>query len=214
MSANHSEPTRRFQGANRFALPPQRGASSPRLYNPRVLRLTCLLIAAALAAPALQARELPKPLAQALRAAAIPQANVAIVVHELGARNPALSHNAAVPMNPASAMKLVTTLLVAILAGWMTTEIGRQPWIVQGLMRTSEGVSAHDASQVGFTLALFVVVYLVVFGAGTVYMLRLMGGGPRPGEGAEAMPGGPGTQRQQMRPMSAAAGAADAVPGE
>ncbi len=104
--------------------------------------------------------------------------------------------------------------LVAILAGWMTTEIGRQPWIVHGLMRTSEGVSAHDAAQVGFTLAVFVVVYLVVFGAGTVYMLRLMGGGPRPGEGAEAMPGGPGTQRQQMRPMSAAPGAAGAAGGE
>ena len=104
--------------------------------------------------------------------------------------------------------------LVAILAGWFTTEIGRQPWIVYGLMRTSEGVSAHEASQVGFTLALFVVVYLVVFGAGTLYMLRLMGTGPRPGEGAEAMPGGPGMQRQQMRPMSAAPGAPGSIAGE
>jgi cytochrome d ubiquinol oxidase subunit I len=101
--------------------------------------------------------------------------------------------------------------LVAILAGWMTTEIGRQPWIVYGLMRTSEGVSAHDASQVGLTLAIFVVVYFIVFGAGTVYMLRLMAGGPRPGEGEEAIPG---TQRQQMRPMSAAPGAPGAASGE
>ncbi len=94
--------------------------------------------------------------------------------------------------------------LVAILAGWFTTEIGRQPWIIHGLMRTADAVSPHSAGQVGLTLALFVVVYLVVFGAGTVFLLRLIGAGPHEGEGDEPVPGGPGQHRQQMRPMSAA----------
>src|SRR5690606_1594535 len=49
--------------------------------------------------------------------------------------------------------------LIAILAGWFTTEIGRQPWIIYGLMRTSEGVSSHSAEQLGLTLALFVLIY-------------------------------------------------------
>jgi D-alanyl-D-alanine carboxypeptidase/D-alanyl-D-alanine-endopeptidase (penicillin-binding protein 4) len=83
-----------------------------------VSRLTWLfLLAAALAAPAAQARDLPKPLAQALRAASVPQANVAIVVQELGARRPSLSHNAERAMNPASAMKLITTFAALELLG-------------------------------------------------------------------------------------------------
>jgi cytochrome bd ubiquinol oxidase subunit I len=94
--------------------------------------------------------------------------------------------------------------LIAILAGWFTTEIGRQPWIIHGLMRTADAVSAHGAGQVGFTLALFVVVYLVIFGAGTVFILRLIREGPHVGEGDEPLPGGPGRHRQQMRPISAA----------
>ena len=99
--------------------------------------------------------------------------------------------------------------LVAILAGWFTTEIGRQPWIIHGLMRTADAVSAHSAVQVGFTLALFVLVYFVVFGAGTVYILRIIAGGPRLDEGAELSLGGPGQRHQQMRPMSAAPDAGD-----
>lgn len=102
----------------------------------------------------------------------------------------------AVAMGPAG--------LVAILAGWFTTEVGRQPWVIYGVMRTSEGVSAHDASQVGFTLALFVVVYFAVFGAGTVYLLRILGKGPEIGEARDAPQGGPGQQRTPMRPLSAA----------
>lgn len=102
----------------------------------------------------------------------------------------------AVAMGPAG--------LVAILAGWFTTEVGRQPWVIYGVMRTAEGVSAHDAAQVGFTLALFVVVYLAVFGAGTIYLLRILGKGPEIGEASDAPQGGPGQQRTPMRPLSAA----------
>ncbi|RYZ07307.1 MAG: cytochrome ubiquinol oxidase subunit I, partial [Comamonadaceae bacterium] len=94
--------------------------------------------------------------------------------------------------------------LLAILCGWFTTEIGRQPWIVYGIMRTADGVSAHDAGQVGFTLALFVVVYIVVFGAGTLYLLRMIGKGPEVNESADPPDGGPGRMRQPMRPLSAA----------
>ncbi len=99
--------------------------------------------------------------------------------------------------------------LIAILAGWFTTEIGRQPWIVYGLMRTADGVSAHGLGEVGFTLALFVVVYIIVFGVGTLYLLRIIGVGPSSDEGSAQMPGGPGQHRQQMRPLSAATGPQD-----
>lgn len=101
--------------------------------------------------------------------------------------------------------------LVAILAGWYTTEIGRQPWIVYGLMRTADAVSPqHSTAQVGFTLALFVLVYLVVFGAGTIYGLRLLAKGPACEEGNFPVHGGPGEPRQPMRPLSAAMEGVDA----
>ncbi len=51
---------------------------------------------------------------------------------------------------------------IAVLAGWVTTEAGRQPWTVQGLMRTSESVSALSGIEVLFTLTMFVAVYSVL----------------------------------------------------
>lgn len=94
--------------------------------------------------------------------------------------------------------------LVAILAGWITTEVGRQPWLVYGVMRTADGVTPHGALEVAITLALFVVVYFVLFGAGIAYILRLIRVGPIPGEGATALEGGPGETRTPSRPFSAA----------
>lgn len=108
------------------------------------------------------------------------------------------------------ALALSPAGLAAILAGWYTTEIGRQPWIVYGLMRTAEAASPqHSASQVGFTLALFVLVYFVVFGAGTAYGLRLIAKGPSTNEGDLPAHGGPGESRQPMRPLSAASDGID-----
>ena len=94
--------------------------------------------------------------------------------------------------------------LIALLAGWMTTEIGRQPWIIHGVMRTADAVSAHSATQLGISLALFVVVYFAVFGAGTVYMLRLIRKGPVVDEALHPVEGGPGQSRSPARPLSAA----------
>ena len=67
---------------------------------------------------------------------------------------------------------------LAMLAGWFTTEVGRQPWVVYGIMRTKDALSPVSAEQVGLTLIIFVVVYCVVFGVGIFYMLRLMHRGP------------------------------------
>lgn len=93
--------------------------------------------------------------------------------------------------------------ILAILAGWYTTEIGRQPWIIQGLMRTADASSGHSFAQMSLTLALFVVVYFALFGAGIGYMLRLVRKGPVTDEGREITPGGPGQPRTPSRPLSA-----------
>jgi cytochrome d ubiquinol oxidase subunit I len=63
---------------------------------------------------------------------------------------------------------------VAVLAGWVTTEVGRQPFTVYGLLRTADSVSPIAAPAVGASLIAFVVVYFIVFGAGIFYLLRMM----------------------------------------
>lgn len=72
--------------------------------------------------------------------------------------------------------------IVAMLAGWYTTEIGRQPWIVYGLMRTADAVTKHSVTELSISLTLFIVIYLLVFGAGVIYLLRLLRIGPKPNE--------------------------------
>lgn len=63
---------------------------------------------------------------------------------------------------------------VAVLAGWITTEVGRQPYTVYGLLRTSDSLSPIDAPAVAASLIAFIVVYFAVFGVGTFYLLRMM----------------------------------------
>ncbi|CAN5361051.1 cyanide-insensitive cytochrome bd quinol oxidase subunit I [soil metagenome] len=94
--------------------------------------------------------------------------------------------------------------VIAILAGWFTTEIGRQPWVVYGLLRTADAVSAHGVTQLSITLGLFVLIYFAVFGTGIGYLMRLIRVGPVPHEGDAPKHGGPGQERQPMRPLSAA----------
>jgi len=67
---------------------------------------------------------------------------------------------------------------VAVLAGWVTTEAGRQPYTVYGLLRTSQSASPLEAPAVAASLAAFAVVYFAVFGAGLFYILRLMNHAP------------------------------------
>ena len=63
---------------------------------------------------------------------------------------------------------------VAIIAGWVTTEVGRQPYLVYGLLRTSESMSPLGAPAVATSLLAFVLIYFAVFGVGIWYILRLM----------------------------------------
>ncbi|MNZ14202.1 Cytochrome bd-I ubiquinol oxidase subunit 1 [compost metagenome] len=69
--------------------------------------------------------------------------------------------------------------LIALLAGWFTTEVGRQPWVVYGLLRTAHAASEHSVVQLSVTLAIFVAVYFALFGAGIGYMLNLVRKGPQ-----------------------------------
>jgi cytochrome d ubiquinol oxidase subunit I len=68
---------------------------------------------------------------------------------------------------------------IAILAGWVTTESGRQPWIAYGILRTSEALSPVSATMVALSLAAFVLVYGVVFSIGVYYINRLINRGPQ-----------------------------------
>ncbi|TVP09291.1 cytochrome ubiquinol oxidase subunit I [Shewanella sp. KCT] len=69
--------------------------------------------------------------------------------------------------------------LIAILAGWFTTEVGRQPWVVYGLMKTKDAVSGHSDLQMSISLICFLIVYSMVFGFGYFYMMRQMKQGPQ-----------------------------------
>lgn len=95
---------------------------------------------------------------------------------------------------------------IAILSGWFVTEQGRQPWLIQGLMRTADGVSPVPAASVASTLALFVLIYGVIFAMGIYYINRLINRGLM-GEAIEAAGGVP------SRPISAAEEAAREATG-
>ena len=71
---------------------------------------------------------------------------------------------------------------VAVLAGWATTEVGRQPFTVFGLLRTADSASPLEAPAVAASLIAFVIVYFAVFGVGTWFIIKLMGHEPHPGE--------------------------------
>jgi cytochrome d ubiquinol oxidase subunit I len=83
-------------------------------------------------------------------------------------------HRLALVMGPAG--------FVAVICGWVTTEVGRQPWVVYGLLRTRDAVSPIAAAGVTGSLIAFVIVYFSVFAAGTWYILKLMAHAPAAGE--------------------------------
>jgi cytochrome d ubiquinol oxidase subunit I len=71
---------------------------------------------------------------------------------------------------------------IALLSGWVVTEVGRQPYTVYGLLRTTDSVSPIGLPGVATSLAAFAIVYLIVFGAGFLFMFRLMRKAPTVGE--------------------------------
>jgi cytochrome d ubiquinol oxidase subunit I len=68
---------------------------------------------------------------------------------------------------------------VAVIAGWVVTETGRQPWVVQGILRTADATSPVPSATIAGTLALFVIAYGIVFWFGIYYINRLIAQGPR-----------------------------------
>jgi cytochrome d ubiquinol oxidase subunit I len=81
-------------------------------------------------------------------------------------------------------MALTPSGFIAVLAGWFVTEIGRQPYIVYGVMRTAEAVSPVAATNIVISLLAFIAAYTFIFGAGSYYVLRLIAKGPSPPETA------------------------------
>jgi len=77
---------------------------------------------------------------------------------------------AAVAMGPAG--------FIAVISGWIVAEVGRQPYVVYGVLRTADAVSPVGAGQVSASLLAFMVIYAVIFSVGVLYILRLIGEGP------------------------------------
>lgn len=71
-------------------------------------------------------------------------------------------------------MALTPAGFIALLAGWFVTEIGRQPWVAYGVIRTSDAVSPVLGEHVAMSLLAFIIVYTLLFGAATYYILKLI----------------------------------------
>jgi cytochrome d ubiquinol oxidase subunit I len=91
-------------------------------------------------------------------------------------------HRAAIVLSPAG--------FIAVLAGWTTTEVGRQPYTVYGLLTTAQSVSPIAPAGVGASLTGFVIVYFCIFGSALFYCLRLMAKPPELAE-PDLQPGVP-----------------------
>jgi cytochrome d ubiquinol oxidase subunit I len=94
---------------------------------------------------------------------------------------------------------------VAVLAGWVTTEVGRQPWTVYGLMRTADSVSPSlTGANVLVSFIGYIAVYLVVFPAGLIIMSRILRRGPEASEPFEPVESG--RPAEPVRALTAAVG--------
>jgi cytochrome bd ubiquinol oxidase subunit I len=93
---------------------------------------------------------------------------------------------------------------VAVIAGWITTEVGRQPWVVYGLMRTADAVTPSlSVGDVAASLAVYVVAYLVVYPVTLYYLIAMVRAGPVTDERSAL----PIQGLQRVLPARAAAGA-------
>jgi cytochrome d ubiquinol oxidase subunit I len=81
---------------------------------------------------------------------------------------------------------------IAVIAGWIAAEVGRQPYAVYGLLRTADAVSPVGTAQVAISLLVFMIVYAIVFTTGVIYMARIAVSGftDEPAE-AKRAPGAP-----------------------
>jgi cytochrome d ubiquinol oxidase subunit I len=82
---------------------------------------------------------------------------------------------------------------IAVISGWTLAEVGRQPYVVYGVLRTADAVAPVEAGQVAFSLLAFIVTYAIVFTAGAIYILRLMHKGPDSDEPAPTQIEPPGS---------------------
>jgi cytochrome d ubiquinol oxidase subunit I len=117
-----------------------------------------------------------------------------------GPENHPLFLRAAVLMSPMG--------FVAVIAGWIVAEVGRQPWVVYGVLRTRDAVSPVGAGEVSASLLGFLVVYAIVFSVGALYIVRLIAEGPKPVPGQDTEP------PLKPRPPGYALGAAPDEPEE
>ncbi|MDB5416904.1 MAG: cydA [Phenylobacterium sp.] len=97
---------------------------------------------------------------------------------------------------------------VSVICGWIVAEVGRQPYVIYGLLRTAQGVSPIGAGEVSVSLIAFMVTYATIFSVGALYILRLMNGGPAPKPEAAAAPA------PRRRPPGYALAAAPEEPDE
>lgn len=99
---------------------------------------------------------------------------------------------------------------VAVISGWIVAEVGRQPYVIYGVLRTADAVSPVGAGQVSASLLGFLVVYGIIFSVGVLYILRLIAEGPlsgsdepvpeqprAPGSALAAAPKDPGPEGRQ-----------------
>lgn len=82
---------------------------------------------------------------------------------------------------------MIPSGFIALLAGWFVTEIGRQPWTAYGIIKTTDSVSpAVLGPQIAWSLLAFIIMYIIVFGAGTYYIIQLIKKGiPHPNQETE-----------------------------
>jgi cytochrome d ubiquinol oxidase subunit I len=99
-----------------------------------------------------------------------------------------------------SSVAMAPAGFVTVIAGWTTAEVGRQPYVVFGAMRTAQAVSPVGAGQVSASLIGLLAVYAIVFSVGVLYILRLIAEGPLAGAGAPL----PEVPRAPGSPLAAA----------
>ncbi len=107
------------------------------------------------------------------------------------------------------AMLMTPSGFGAVLFGWFTAEIGRQPYVVYGLMRTADAVSPLAREAVIGSLAAFMIAYAIIFSFGSYYLAKLLRRGPEPYE----PPSDTGGSRSPKRPLSAAGEGLEGGPG-